>query len=384
MQRDIAIVAQAQVMTDSLDIPRERMLFDLVKGLFDKVGITRHDIDGVVRNSNDFEVGHTIANVFEDTPCGAYMKDETHVEADGMWAAQYTTMRLLSGNYDTALVVGNSSGASTFRPYLVMDYQLNPTYDRQLGILNELSTAALQARAYMAKYGAEEDDFNEIAARLLRNAALNPYAVRSKADATAGDVLASDYLYEPLRQLACYPFTDGACAMILASGKRAKELTDKPVWIKGMGNSVDTYYVGERDLATSKSARMAGERAYKLAGISNPAKQIDVAEVSAKFAYQEPIISEALGLFKEGSAGKVASKGLADLGGSMPVCPSGGGLGAYVFTANGLVRVAECVRQLKGEAGEAQVSGAKTALAHSQDGFCAQHNGVMVLSTEEG
>jgi hypothetical protein len=55
-----------------------------------------------------------------------------------------------------------------------------------------------------------------------------------------------------------------------------------------------------------------------------------------------------------------------------------------VFTANGLVRVAECVRQLKGEAGEAQVSGAKTALAHSQDGFCAQHNGVMVLSTEEG
>jgi len=101
MQRDIAIVAQAQVMTDSIDIPRERMLFDLVKGLFDKVGITRHDIDGFVLNSNDFEVGHTIANVFEDTPCGAYMKDETHVEADGMWAAQYTTMRLLSGNYDT-------------------------------------------------------------------------------------------------------------------------------------------------------------------------------------------------------------------------------------------------------------------------------------------
>jgi len=384
MQRDIAIVAQAQVMTDSIDIPRERMLFDLVKGLFDKVGITRHDIDGFVLNSNDFEVGHTIANVFEDTPCGAYMKDETHVEADGMWAAQYTTMRLLSGNYDTALVVGNSAGSSTFRPYLVMDYQLNPTYDRQLGILNELSTAALQAKAYMAKYGVEEDQFNEIAARLLRNAALNPYAVRSKADATAGDVLASDYLYEPLHELSCYPFTDGACAMILASGDRAKELTDKPVWIKGMGNSVDTYYVGERDLATSKSARMAGERAYKLAGISDPAKQIDVAEVSAKFAHQEPIISEALGLFEEGSAGKVAGEGLADLGGSMPVCPSGGGLGAYVFTANGLVRVAECVRQLKGEAGEAQVSGAKTALAHGQDGFCAQHNAVMVLSTEEG
>ncbi|HEY5493219.1 MAG TPA: hypothetical protein VIK15_01395, partial [Candidatus Anoxymicrobiaceae bacterium] len=246
MQRDIAIVAQAQIMSDAIGIPRERMLFDLVKGLFDSVGITRHDIETFVLNSNDFEVGHTIANVFEDTPVGAYMKDETHVEADGLWAAQYATMRLLSGNYDTALVVGDSSGASTFRPYLVMDYQLNPTHDRQLGILNELSTAALQAKAYMAKYGVDEDQLNKTAARLLRNAALNPNAVRSKADATGGDVLASDYLYEPLRELACYPFTDGACAMILASGKRARELTDKPVWIKGMGNSVDTYYIGER------------------------------------------------------------------------------------------------------------------------------------------
>jgi len=384
MQRDIAIVAQAQIMSDAIGIPRERMLFDLVKGLFDSVGITRHDIETFVLNSNDFEVGHTIANVFEDTPVGAYMKDETHVEADGLWAAQYATMRLLSGNYDTALVVGDSSGASTFRPYLVMDYQLNPTHDRQLGILNELSTAALQAKAYMAKYGVDEDQLNKTAARLLRNAALNPNAVRSKADATGGDVLASDYLYEPLRELACYPFTDGACAMILASGKRARELTDKPVWIKGMGNSVDTYYIGERDLAVSGSAKAAGVRAYKLAGITDPAKQIDVAEVSAKFAHQEPIISEALGLFEEGSGGKVADEGLADLGGSMPVCPSGGGLGGYVFTANGLVRIAECVRQLQGGAGKAQVSGARTALAHGQDGFCAQHNAVMVLSTEEG
>lgn len=382
--KNIAIVAQAQVMSSGIGVPRERMLYDLVKGLFDSVGITRHDIGTFVLCSNDFEVGHTIANVFEDTPCGAYMKDETHVEADGLWAATYATMRMMAGSYDTALVVGNSSGASTFRPYLVMDYQLNPTYDRQLGMLNELSTAALQARAYLDKYGATEDDLDRIAARLLRNAAMNPNAVQSKADATPGDVLASECLYEPLRKLHCYPFTDGACAMILASEERAKELTDKPVWIKGMGNSVETYYIGERDLASSRSAKMAAERAYKMAGITDPASQVDVAEVAAKFVHQEPILAEALGLFDEGSAGKVASEHLADIGGPMPVCPSGGGLGAYVFSANGLVRIAECVRQLTGKAGDAQVSGARTAVAHGQDGFCAQHNAVMVLSTEEG
>ncbi|MHB8895731.1 MAG: thiolase family protein [Candidatus Geothermincolia bacterium] len=382
--RKIGIVAQAQIMSGSIGLPRERMLYDLVKGLYDSVGITRDDIDTFVLNSNDFEVGHTIANVFEDTPVGAYMKDETHVEADGLWAASYAAMRVMAGNYDTALVVGNSSGASTFRPYLVMDYQLNPVYDRQMGLMNELSTAALQANAYLNKFGASEEDLNKIAARLLRNAALNPNAVRSNAKATADDVLASDSLYEPLRQLQCYPFTDGACAMILASEERAKELTDKPVWIKGMGNSVDSFYIGERDLATSRSAKLAAERAYKMAGIDDPTGQLDLAEVSAKFAHQEPILTEALGLFAEGSAARVANEGLADLGGAMPVCPSGGGLGAYLFSAAGLVRIAECVRQLQGLAGDAQVPGAKTAVAHGQDGFCAQHNAVMVLSTEEG
>jgi len=265
-----------------------------------------------------------------------------------------------------------------------MDYQLNPVYDRQMGLLNELSTAALQANAYLDLFGAGEDVLNAIAARLLRNAAMNPNAVQSNAKATAGDVLASDYLYEPLRQLQCYPFTDGACAMIIASEERAKELTDKPVWIKGMGNSVDAYYLGERDLATSRSTRLAGERAYKMAGITDPAKQIDVAEAGAKFAHQEPILTEALGLFAEGSAAKVADEGLAEIGGAMPICPSGGGLGAYLFSGAGLVRIADCVRQLQELAGDAQVSGAKTAVAHGQDGFCAQHNAVMVLSTEEG
>jgi acetyl-CoA C-acetyltransferase len=373
MQRDIAIVAQAMVLSDSTTKSRERTLFDLVKGLYDGLGITRHDIGTFVLNSNDFEVGHTIANVFEDSPVGAYLKDETHVDSDGLWAAQYATMRMLSGNYDTALLVGDSFGATTFRPYLAMDYQLNPTYDRQLGVLNELSTAALQARAYMEKYGVDEDAFNEIAARMLRDAAKNPDAMRSRADATAGDVLASDYLYEPLRELACYPFTDGACAMVLAAGDRARELTDKPVWIKGLGNSIDSYYIGERDLATSPSTKTAADSAYKLAGIKP--SEVDVAEVSAKFAHQEPIICEGLGLSAEGAGGKVDG---------VAVSPSGGGLGGYLFTANGLVRIAECVKQLRGEAGKAQVPGAKIALAHGQDGFCMQHNAVLVMSTEEG
>ena len=68
----------------------------------------------------------------------------------------------------------------------------------------------------------------------------------------------------------------------------------------------------------------------------------------------------------------------------MPVCPSGGALGAYAFSSGGMVRLAECYRQLTGTAGDTQVADAKTALAHGQDGLCLQHNAVMVVSTEEG
>ena len=381
VQRKVAIVAAKQLNAADSKKPRERLLFELVKGLFDEKGITRHDIDTFVLCSNDFQAGHTISNVFEDDPVGAFMKDETKVEADGLWAATYALQRILSGKYDTALVVGNSQGGSVFRPYLMMDYTMSPVYERQLGIINELSSAALQASALLDKYGYGEEVLDQIAARNLVNAAKNPDAFNGKADATAEMVAASDYLYEPLREMHCYPMSDGFCALLIAGEEKAKSLSDKPVWIKGVGDSMDSYYA-ERDVVNPKSMKLAGERAYKMAGIT--AKDIDVAEVSAKFAHQEPIMCEALGLFPEGSAADVASKGLADISSDMPVCPSGGGLGAYPFSAMGLVRLAECCKQLTGTAGDTQVSGARTALAHGQDGLCMQHNAVMVVSTEEG
>ncbi len=299
--RKVAIVGQAQVNAADVGKSRERMLFDLCKGFYDRMGITRHDIDTFVLCSNDFAAGHTISNVFEDCPVGAYMKDETKVEADGVMAATYAMIRIMSGLYDTALVVANSQGGSVMRPYLMMDYTMSPTYDRQLGLLNEVSAAALQARAYLDAFGVAEDALDKIAARNLRNAARNPDAFNGKADASPESIAGSDKLYEPIKQGHAFPFTDGACLLLLAGEEKAKELTDSPVWIKGVGDSLDSYYP-ERDFARSRSVKLAGERAYKMAGINDPAGELDLVEISAKFASQEPIICEGLGLFAEGSA----------------------------------------------------------------------------------
>lgn len=371
MQRNVGIASYSMVNSPDVDMPRERALFELVKGLFDSTGITRDDIDTFVLCSNDFNVGHTISNVFEDCPIGAYMKDETKVEADGVLAVTYALARVLSGLYDVALVVGGSQGGSVMRPYLMTDYSMSPNYDRQLGLLNELSAAALQARAYMDAFGMTAEQMDGIAATMLDSAAKNPDAV-NRAGASVTDVAASEFLYEPLRKLHCYPFTDGYCAIIVAGEEKLKALTDKPVWIKGVGDSLDTYYP-ERDFARVNSVRLAGERAFEMAGLS--AADIDVAEVSAKFAHEQPIICEGLGLAPEGSCGE---------GYSAAVDPSGGGLGAYAFNAAGLDRVAECCKQLMGKAGDIQVEGAKNALAHGQDGLWMQHNAVVILSSEEG
>ncbi|MEW5947095.1 MAG: thiolase family protein [bacterium] len=380
MDKKVAIVGYKQTRHKSeTELTRERMIYELVQSLFRDLGITRDDVDTFLMASNDFHDGRTISNVYTVPRVGAYMKDEGKVEMDGANACMYGAMRILSGLYDTALITGYSLGGSEFRTQLVMWYMLDPVYERQMGLMNELSAAALQARAYMLKYGATEEQLAKTAAKSLRNAAGNPNALRRMADASPADVTGSRPLYSPLHELHCYPDTDGACAVLLASEKRAKSLTDKPVWVLGMGQFQETYYLGERDLARSESLPLAAQRAYRMAGVTNPRREIGVAEVHANFAHQEWIIAEGLGLFDEGKAAQAIADGAADAGGAMPINPSGGALGAHPICATGLIRIAEAASQLRGDAGEMQVKSPKLAVAHGQDGVCAQANTVMVL-----
>jgi acetyl-CoA C-acetyltransferase len=248
-------------------------------------------------------------------------------------------------------------------------------------LLNELSAAALQARSYLDRFGYSEELLDEIAAKDLGNAALNPYQLRQLSDISKEKVKASDYLYEPLRELHCYPPTDGGIVVLLASGEKAKELTDKPVWIKGMGRSIDPYYIGDRDLSNSPSTSQAAKRAYEVAGITDPKNQVDIAEITSLFACQEPLLAEALGLLDEGQAADAYASGDTAIDGKLPINPSGGPLGGHPICATGLFRLAEAVRQLRGEAEKNQVSKAETAVVHGQDGACAQQNVVVVLGT---
>jgi acetyl-CoA C-acetyltransferase len=380
MNERVAIVGYKQTKhTFDSPVARERMIYELVKALFAELGITRDDIDTFILASNDFTDGRTISEVFTVPRIGAYMKDETKVESDGLSAALYAYMRILSGLYETALVVGFSMAGSEFRAPLIQSYTLDPAYERPRGIINYYSVAALQANAYMRKYKFTEEDLAQLTVKNLENANNNPYAARKEENPSIDKVLGSKPLYLPIRQSHVSAYADGACAVILSSKKLAKKFTNKPVWIDGVGHFMDTYYIGDRDLLAMEHLSAAAKKAYKMAGIKNPKKEIDLAEIHTNFSSEEPVFAEAMGLFKPGSGKDVVKNGESRIDGSLPINPSGGPLGANPINATGLIRLAEASAQLRNEAGKNQVKGAKTAVVHAQDGPGAQLNTVFVV-----
>jgi acetyl-CoA C-acetyltransferase len=248
---------------------------------------------------------------------------------------------------------------------------------RQLG-MDFLSAAALQAKRYMYKHGITGEQCAKVAVKNRGNAMNNPLA-QEPMDITVEDVFSSKLLASPIRKLDTKPISDGACAMILAPAKRARKLTKKPVWILGASNCYEAHYLGDRDLADCAALTKAAQKAYKMAGIRNPLREIDVAEISEEFTYQELLWTEGLGFCGRGEGGKLIDSGKTRMGGKLPVNPSGGVLSGNPNGVAGMARVAEAALQLRGEAGKRQVQGAKMALAHGVTGICGQHQAVMVL-----
>jgi acetyl-CoA C-acetyltransferase len=169
----------------------------------------------------------------------------------------------------------------------------------------------------------------------------------------------------------------------MASEERAGRYPAKPVWIKGVSFCADAYHLGDRDLSQARSLMQAAQNAFKMAGVTNPAKEMDVAEVYDAFTYQELMWLEAMGLCEDGRAGILLEKGEFDLNGRLPVNPSGGLLSGHPVIAAGLIRLAEVVKQLRGEAGAYQVGGARKGVAQGVNGICGQSHCVWVLDKEK-
>ncbi len=373
----VAIVGFYQVKP-GLDImmsPYE-MLFEATRGALDHAGLKRDDLSTVIGCNNDYYDGKTISNCFKVEAGGAYMKDESKVEMDGAHAVMYGLMRILSGNHKLAMVYGISA-PSCFPYESVRILETDPTFDRPINLLNGYTAGGMQMRAYLNAFGLSEEDIAKVAVYNLKNAAKNPLAIpeAQKTNITVDDVLNSEILSTPLRKLMYPILCDGVTALILAPERQARKITDKPVWITGVGHFNDTYYLGDRDLSSCSSMEKAAEKAYKIAGINDPKSEINVAELFGHTACEDLILAEAAGLADKGKGLSLIDSGKLN--------PSGGTMAGYTPSANGLTRLVEAVKQIRGEAEGHQISGANKAIASGQVGFCAQNNIVYVLEGGE-
>ncbi|MEU6284527.1 thiolase domain-containing protein [Streptomyces sp. NPDC047028] len=340
MTRDIAVVAFARtgLRDTGEDTSEVEMLMPVLHEVLARTGLRTADIGFTCSGSSDYLAGRAFSFTMALDGVGAWPPiSESHVEMDGAWALYEAWTKLLSGDADTALVY--SYGKST--PGSVRDVltrQLDPYYVAPLWP-DSVALAALQAQALI---DAGDTDEAALAAVGARSRAAADSAVPQKSSL-------GDYVVRPLRTGDCPPVGDGAAAVILAAGDRARALCERPAWIRGIDHRIEAHALGVRDLTDSPSSRLAAEKAGAFE------RPVDTAELHAPFSAQEVVLRKAL-----------------RLGDGVRVNPSGGALAANPVMAAGLARIGEAAARIhRGESGR--------ALAHATSGPCLQQNLVAVL-----
>ena len=354
--REIAIIAyqQTQMLRDAGARNDVELVMEVVQAVKDQVGFKNSDIDFTCSGSCDYLGGAAFAFVGALDALGAVPPiSESHVEMDAAWALYEAWVKMQTGHVNTALIYG--FGKSSHGPmHEVLALQLDPYYTQPLWP-DQISMAALQARAMMDAGKITEQEMAEIVVASRKAAKSNPNAQLS-GDYTVEQLLAEPTLSSPLRKHDCPPITDGASAVILATRDVAEEVAKRtgirPAYITGLDHRIESHQLGTRDLTTSMSARIAAEKAGVAKG------NVDIAELHAPFSHQVKLLKDAMGLDD-----------------STVINPSGGPLAGNIFMSAGLDRIgAVATRIMKGEASR--------GVAHATSGACLQQNLVAVLESK--
>ena len=336
----------------------------------------RRDIDSFITCAEDYWEGFSIFDEFTPDQVGAALRSMITTCGDGIHGLANAFMQVKTGLMDIVAVESHSkiSDLTTYRDVVL--FAFDPVYNRPLGG-HPYYIGGLEMRKFL-ETGVTEEDCAHVVVKNKKNAMKNPLAGH-EADLTVDEVMKSSYMFEPLKKLDIAPLSDGAIVLVLASEEKAKEITDEPVWIKGIGWASDTCWLEQRDWSRAVYAELSSKQAYKMAQITYPQKEIDFAEVDDKFSYKELQHLEALKLCPPHTAGELASEGYFDSNGVLPVNVSGGSLGCgNLIETSGLQRTLEVVLQLRGEAGSRQLD-CETGLAASWRGVPTASGACIVL-----
>ncbi len=365
----------------------KELAWEAARAALDSCELTLADVDAVCLTSapDAFDGVHMKGEYLSDG-AGGFGKPfiRTYVGGgSGVFTAIQGWYTVASGMFDVALLVAEEKMSSTQpHPQGAFLTIFDNILERPLGP-NLLWIFALEMNRYMTVHGLDKRDIASVAVKNKRNAAGHPAALLGQADITVDDVLASEVLAWPVQRLDVSPISDGAVAVVVASEEAAKRITDRPVWIEGVGWNLDTTYWTNRDLVYPEYVENAARMAYDMAGVKEPRKQIHVAEPYDPFDYKELHHLEGLLLFEKGKAPEAARNGVLDRDGDLPSCPSGGLLGVgNPIAAAGLMKVAELFWQLRGEAGARQVPGTPERGVAQAWGDLMQVGTVVVMGTD--
>ncbi|MBB1055864.1 thiolase domain-containing protein [Dietzia sp. B19] len=243
---------------------------------------------------------------------------------------------------------------------------------------------APHVRSYIRDTGAPEHVGAMVAVKDRINGAINPHAHLKQPDITVDKVLEGQMLWDPIRFDETCPSSDGACAIVIGDTEAAEAVESAGrhvAWIHATALRTEPGTFAGRDYANPQASRDAAAALWAEAGITNPAEEIDAAEIYVPFSWFEPMWLESLGFAARGEGWKMVESGATARDGSLPVNPSGGVLCSNPIGASGMLRFAEAARQVMNRADQHQIPGARKALGHAYGGG-SQYFSMWVVGTE--
>ncbi|MCD0501679.1 thiolase [Bordetella petrii] len=331
-------------------------------------GLTMRDIDGIATAS----VASTMwaMPVIEHLGIRPTFIDNTMIGGSSFVAHLMPALQALASGQCNAVLVcyGSTQRTSTLNRAEIGSARrkLDPQpYENPYNPLSPLSSYALAAARHMHQYGTTREQLAEVAVAARKWAQLNPEAF-SRDPLSIDDVLSSRMVSDPLTVRDSCLVTDGAGAYVLVRADRARDLPNKPVYVLGSSTACWNRQISSMDDLTVTSASQSGPIAFEMAGLQP--KDIDVLELYDAFTINPILFLEDLGFCKKGEGGPFVSNGALAPGGRLAVNTNGGGLSCVHPGMYGMFITIEAVRQLRGECGERQVAGAKTALVHGNGG----------------
>ncbi|MGA9159241.1 MAG: acetyl-CoA acetyltransferase, partial [Actinomycetota bacterium] len=361
-------------------ISYKELMFEAAQRAYHDAGVDpRTEIDSFVCCSEDLLEGTSIFDEYVPDQLGAMQRPVHTVAADGLFGVATGMMLIRSGLASTVAVEAHSKVSDVRTLGAVEAFALDPVLNRPLRFPT-IAVAGLDMNAFLDRTGLSEEHCAMVAAKNRSNALDNPRAAYP-AELAVDDVDDSAPVAWPLRELEVAERADGCVVVVLAAEERARELTEGPVWLLGAGWSSGSPTLESRTWGEAEPVTKAAGSAYRQAEVTDPQEEIDLAEVDDTFAYRELQHLEALGLGEASDLAQLLEEGELEPGGDLPVNVSGGSLGqGNLFEANGLVRLLECVEQLRGEAGERQVDEAYVAVAQSARSTPSTSAAVVVLA----